>query len=92
MPIGFAWSQLDMEPDLIQPHKKVDVQDYLRCLPEMRHLAAPLAGQLGCFRFWECRSLGGWEVLATKNTKPHKESARPAPKGVQWFHVHGCEK
>ena len=29
--IGFAWSQLDMEPDLIQPHKIVDVQAYLRC-------------------------------------------------------------
>ena len=31
LPIGFAWSQLDMEPDLIQSRKKVDVQDYLRC-------------------------------------------------------------
>ena len=53
-------------------------------LPDVRHLAAPLLGLLGCFRFWECRSLGGWEVLATKNTKIHKESARQAPSVVQW--------
>ena len=30
---------------------------------------------------------GREEVLATKNTKPHKESARPAPNVVQWFCV-----
>ena len=32
-------------------------------------------GAASCFRFWECRSLGEWEVLATRNTKVHKESA-----------------
>ena len=46
-----------------------------------------LFGRFRCFRFWECRSFGGWEILATKNTKVHKEGARPAPKGVQWFCV-----
>jgi hypothetical protein len=30
--------------------------------------------------------LGGQEVLAAKNTEAHKESARPAPNVVQWFH------
>ena len=55
-------------------------------LPEVRHLAAPLWGSFGCFRFWECWSLGGREILATKNTKSHKESARHAPNVVQWFH------
>ena len=55
--------------------------------PEVRHLAAPLSGLLGCFRFWECRSLGGWEVLAAKDAKERKESAQPALIVVQWFHV-----
>ena len=31
--------------------------------------------------------MGGWEILATKNTKVHKEGARPAPIVVQWFHA-----
>ena len=56
-------------------------------LSEVRHLASPLLGLFGCFRFWECRSLGGREILATKNTKSHKESARQAPNVVQWFHA-----
>ena len=29
----------------------------------------PLLGLLGCFRFWECRSLGGRENLAAKDAK-----------------------
>ena len=52
-------------------------------LPDVRHLAAPLSGLFGCFRFWECRSLGRREVLATKDTKVHKESAQRLPNGVQ---------
>ena len=56
--------------------------------PDVRHLAAPLLGLLGCFRFWECRSLGGREVLAAKDAKKRKESARPAPNVVQWFHIY----
>ena len=31
-------------------------------------------------------SLGGREALAAKNAKKRKESAQPAPIGVQWFH------
>lgn len=39
--------------------------------------AAPLSA---CGAFWEKGSFGGGEYLATtKNTKPHKESAWPAP-------------
>ena len=38
-------------------------------LPDVRHLAASFAGLLGCFRFWECWSVGGWETLATKDAK-----------------------
>ena len=60
--------------------------------PPVRHLAAPLAGLLGCFRFWECRSLGVSEVLATQNTKPHKESARHAPNVVQWFREYNSKR
>ena len=52
---------------------------------EVRHLAVPLSGLLGCFRFWECRSLGGWENLAAKDAKERKESARYAPNVVQWI-------
>ena len=32
------------------------------------------------------RSFGGWETLAAKDAEERKESARHAPKGVQWFH------
>ncbi len=31
-------------------------------------------------------SLGGREILATKNTEAHKEGAQNAPIGVQWLH------
>ena len=58
--------------------------------PEVRHLAAPLAGLQGCFRFWECWSLGGREILATKDAEERKESAQPAPNSVQW--VHECKQ
>ena len=47
--------------------------------PVVWHPAAQLSGLFGCFRFWEIRSWGGWEMLATKNTKLHKESAQHAP-------------
>jgi hypothetical protein len=59
--------------------------------PEVRHFAAPLLGLLGCFRFWECRSLGGRETLAAKDAKKRKESALHEPNGVQWFHDDNCK-
>ena len=45
--------------------------------------ACGAAGLLPLLGDW---SLGGWEVLAVKEAEERKESARPAPNGVQWFH------
>ena len=59
-------------------------------LPDVRHLAAPLSGLLCCFRFWECRSFGGWETLAAKDAEERKGIAPQLPIVVQW--VHECKR